>query len=136
VPAKRHVLLPDKTVGAEGTLREHFLTPSACMRDSVAAEFSYVLQVFSVATSNHHLKLVPARARACPREDADRSLRCRPSRRQLSAVAWLISSYVISANIDERFTNFGASGVIMCALVTVLLLAWLFRRTETEAPRS
>jgi hypothetical protein len=43
---------------------------------------------------------------------------------------------VISANIDERFTNFGASGVILCALVTVLLLAWLFRRTETEAPRS
>ena len=53
-----------------------------------------------------------------------------------SAVAWLISSYVISANIDERFTNFGASGVILCALVTGLLLAWLFRRTETEAPRS
>ena len=34
------------------------------------------------------------------------------------ALAWLISSYVISANIDERFTNFGASGVLLYALVT------------------
>ena len=50
------------------------------------------------------------------------------------AVAWLISSYVISANIDERFTNFGASGTIFYALVTGLLLAWLFRRTESQAP--
>jgi hypothetical protein len=49
------------------------------------------------------------------------------------AFAWLISSYVISANIDERFTNFGASGVILYALVTGLLLAWMFRRTESPA---
>jgi hypothetical protein len=47
------------------------------------------------------------------------------------ALAWLISSYVISANIDERFTNFGASGVVLYALVTSLLLAWMFRRTES-----
>ena len=49
------------------------------------------------------------------------------------ALAWLISSYVISANIDERFTNFGASGTLLYALVTGLLLAWLFRRTESQA---
>ena len=49
------------------------------------------------------------------------------------ALAWLISSYVISANIDEQFTNFGASGVVLYALVTALLLAWLFRRTESQA---
>ena len=49
------------------------------------------------------------------------------------ALAWLISSYVISANIDERFTNFGASGVLLYALVTGLLLAWMFRRTESQA---
>jgi hypothetical protein len=49
------------------------------------------------------------------------------------ALAWLISSYVISANIDERFTNFGASGVILYALVTGLLLTSMFRRTETGA---
>lgn len=50
------------------------------------------------------------------------------------ALAWLVSSYVISANIDERFTNFGASGTLLYALVTGLLLAWLFRRTESRAP--
>jgi hypothetical protein len=49
------------------------------------------------------------------------------------ALAWLVSSYVISANIDERFTNFGASGVLLYALVTGLLLAWMFRRTESQA---
>lgn len=49
------------------------------------------------------------------------------------ALAWLVSSYVISANIDERFTNFGASGTLLYALVTGLLLAWLFRRTESRA---
>jgi hypothetical protein len=48
------------------------------------------------------------------------------------AVAWLISSYVISANIDERFTNFGASGVLLYALLTALLLAWMLRRTESQ----
>jgi hypothetical protein len=48
------------------------------------------------------------------------------------ALAWLISSYVISANIDERFTNFGASGVLLYALVTGLLLAWLLRRTDSQ----
>ena len=47
------------------------------------------------------------------------------------AIAWLISSYVISANIEERFTNFGASGVLLYALATGLLLAWMFRRTES-----
>src|SRR3954452_21355025 len=49
------------------------------------------------------------------------------------ALAWLISSYVISANIDERFTNFGASGVILYALVTGLLVTSMFGRTETGA---
>jgi hypothetical protein len=48
------------------------------------------------------------------------------------AVAWLISSYVISANIDERFTNFGASGVLLYALVTALLLARMFSRSESQ----
>jgi hypothetical protein len=49
------------------------------------------------------------------------------------ALAWLVSSYVISANIDERFTNFGASGTLLYALVTGLLLAFVFRRTEAQA---
>jgi hypothetical protein len=49
------------------------------------------------------------------------------------AVAWLVSSYVISANIDERFTNFGASGTLLYALVTGLLLGWMFRRTHSRS---
>lgn len=48
------------------------------------------------------------------------------------AVAWWVSSYVISANIDERFTNFGASGCLVFALITGLLLEALFRATEAE----
>jgi hypothetical protein len=51
------------------------------------------------------------------------------------ALAWLISSYVISANIDERFTNFGASGTVLYALLTSLLLTWMFGRTESQAAR-
>ena len=49
------------------------------------------------------------------------------------ALAWLVSSYVISANIDERFTNFGASGCLLYALLTGLLLEVLFRRTVARA---
>ena len=49
------------------------------------------------------------------------------------AVAWFASSYVISANIDERFTNFGASGTLLYALVTGLLLGSMFRRTHSRS---
>jgi hypothetical protein len=49
------------------------------------------------------------------------------------ALAWLVSSYVITANIDERFTNFGASGCVFYALLTGLLLELMFRRTEAKA---
>ena len=48
------------------------------------------------------------------------------------ALAWLVSSYVITANIDQRFTNFGASGCLLYALLTALLLEWMFRRTEAQ----
>jgi hypothetical protein len=48
------------------------------------------------------------------------------------AVAWLVSSYVLSSNVDEQFTNFGASGALLYALLTALLLAWLFQRTEAQ----
>ena len=48
------------------------------------------------------------------------------------ALAWLVTSYVITGNVDERFTNFGASGKLLYALMTSLLLAWLFGRTERE----
>ena len=49
------------------------------------------------------------------------------------ALAWLVTSYVITGTVDERFTNFGASGTLFYALLTGLLLAWLFRRTESQA---
>jgi hypothetical protein len=49
------------------------------------------------------------------------------------ALAWLVSSYVISANIDERFTNFGASGCLLFALLTGLVLEMLYRRSEAGA---
>ncbi len=49
------------------------------------------------------------------------------------ALAWLVSSYVISANIDERFTNFGASGCLVFLVLTGVVLAVLFRRTSGGA---
>lgn len=49
------------------------------------------------------------------------------------ALAWLVSSYVISANIDERFTNFGASGCVVYALLTGVLLEVMFRRTVARS---
>jgi hypothetical protein len=48
------------------------------------------------------------------------------------ALAWLVTSYVITGNVDERFTNFGASGTLVYALLTGLLLAWLLRRTDSR----
>jgi hypothetical protein len=51
------------------------------------------------------------------------------------ALGWLVSSYVIARNIDERFTNFGASGALAFGLLTWLLLALLFQEAETEAAR-
>jgi hypothetical protein len=43
------------------------------------------------------------------------------------ALGWFVSSYVISRNIDERFPIFGASGAIVFGLLTLFLLARLFR---------
>jgi hypothetical protein len=46
------------------------------------------------------------------------------------ALGWLVTSYVITKNVEEQFTNFGASGTLLFALLTSLLLAVLLRRTE------
>lgn len=51
------------------------------------------------------------------------------------ALGWFVSSYVIKANIDERFTNFGASGAIVFGLLTWLLLTVLLTETEPESAR-
>jgi len=45
------------------------------------------------------------------------------------ALAWLVTSYVITGSVEERFTNFGASGTLLFALLTSLLLAPLLRRS-------
>jgi hypothetical protein len=49
------------------------------------------------------------------------------------ALGWLVTSYVITKNVEEQFTNFGASGALLFAVLTGLLLAWLVRRIEPEA---
>jgi hypothetical protein len=50
------------------------------------------------------------------------------------ALGWFVTSYVISRNIDERFTNFGASGALVFGLLTWFALAVLLSRTKPEAP--
>jgi hypothetical protein len=51
------------------------------------------------------------------------------------ALGWLVTSYVISSNVDERFTNFGAGGAVVFGLLTWLLLAALFARTDAQPAR-
>jgi hypothetical protein len=48
------------------------------------------------------------------------------------ALGWLVTSYVITRNVKEQFPNFGASGALLYAVLTGLVLAWLFRRMESE----
>jgi len=52
------------------------------------------------------------------------------------ALGWLVTSYVITRNVDERFPNFGASGALFFGLLTWLLLAVLFRATAPEVRRT
>jgi hypothetical protein len=51
------------------------------------------------------------------------------------ALGWLVTSYVITSNVDEQFTNFGAGGALLFAVLTGLLLTSLLRRVETP-PRA
>ncbi len=51
------------------------------------------------------------------------------------ALGWLVTSYVITRNVKEQFTNFGASGAIVFGLLTWLVLALLFRETDAETAR-
>lgn len=46
------------------------------------------------------------------------------------AIGWLVSSYVISRNIDERFPVFGASGTVVFAIISGLLLMAGMRGAE------
>jgi hypothetical protein len=47
------------------------------------------------------------------------------------ALGWLVTSYVITKNVEEQFTNFGASGALLFAMLTGLLLASLVREQES-----
>ena len=49
------------------------------------------------------------------------------------ALGWLVTSYVITRNVQDQFTNFGASGAIVFGLLTWLLLAFLFREHGTRS---
>ena len=57
------------------------------------------------------------------------------------ALGWLVTSYVITTNVKEQFVVFGGSGAIVYGLLTLALLAVLFRtaapeaRTAATAPR-
>ncbi len=51
------------------------------------------------------------------------------------ALGWLITSYVISRNVKEQFTNFGAGGALVFGLLTWLVLALLLRDTEPDRTR-
>jgi hypothetical protein len=48
------------------------------------------------------------------------------------ALGWLVTSYVITTNVEEQFPNFGASGALVYGLLTWLLLAVLFRATAPD----
>jgi hypothetical protein len=51
------------------------------------------------------------------------------------ALGWLVTSYVITRNIQDQFTNFGASGALVFGLLTGLLLTMLLREKEPEPTR-
>jgi hypothetical protein len=48
------------------------------------------------------------------------------------ALGWLVTSYVITANVKEQFAVFGGSGAIVFGALTWLLLAVLFRGTAAK----
>ena len=48
------------------------------------------------------------------------------------ALGWLVTSYVITANVKEQFVVFGASGAIVFGLLTLVVLAVLFRGTASK----
>jgi len=48
------------------------------------------------------------------------------------ALAWLVTSFVITSNVKEHFTNFGAAGALLFALLTWLLLRFFFQGNQRE----
>jgi hypothetical protein len=52
------------------------------------------------------------------------------------ALGWLVTSYVITTNVEEQFPNFGASGALVFGLLTWLVLAALFQAKLPEGRRT
>ena len=48
------------------------------------------------------------------------------------ALAWFVATFVITKNVKEHFAVFGASGALVFALLTWLVLTFLFRPNERE----
>jgi hypothetical protein len=44
-----------------------------------------------------------------------------------------VTSYVITRNVKDQWTNFGAGGALVFGLLTWLLLTLLLRETEPSA---
>jgi hypothetical protein len=49
------------------------------------------------------------------------------------ALAWFVTTFVITKNVKEHFAVFGASGALVFALVTLLVLTVLVRANERKA---
>ena len=48
----------------------------------------------------------------------------------------VVSTFVITKNVKEHFAVFGASGALVFALLTWLVLTFLFQRNERETRAS
>ena len=48
------------------------------------------------------------------------------------ALAWFVTTFVITKNVKEQFAVFGASGALVFALLTWLALTYLLRSNERE----
>lgn len=55
------------------------------------------------------------------------------SERPAWGLAWFVTTFVITRNVKEHFAVFGASGALVFALLTWLVLTFLFRPHEREA---
>jgi hypothetical protein len=53
-----------------------------------------------------------------------------------SALAWVVSTFVITKNVKEHFAIFGASGALVFSLLTWLVLTFLLQRNERETRAS
>jgi hypothetical protein len=51
------------------------------------------------------------------------------------ALAWVVTTFVITENVKEHFAVFGASGALVFALLTWLVLAFLFRPEQHSVRR-